>query len=67
MEEIVETMRKDIKFETISADVMDKKGREVGLAMPVTIAFTLAYDGKVPAGQSSRSPMCSPRSTSRRT
>ncbi len=48
MEEIVEIMRKDIKFETISADVMDKKGARSGPAVPVTIAFTLAYSGKVP-------------------
>ena len=48
-EEVVEIMRKDIKFETISADVMDKKsGARSPLAMPVTIAFTLAYDGKDP-------------------
>ena len=48
-EEIVEIMRKDIKFATISADVMDKKGATRSpLAMPVTIAFTLAYDGKNP-------------------
>ena len=47
-EEIVEIMRKDIKFETISADVMDKKGARSAPAVPVTIAFTLAYDGKDP-------------------
>jgi len=50
-EEVVERMRKDIKFETISADVLDtaKKGpRSPLLTMPVTIAFTLAYDGKEP-------------------
>ena len=27
-EEVVDIMRKDIKFETISADVMDKKGQD---------------------------------------
>ncbi len=48
VEEVVEIMRKDIKFETISADVMDKAKARSALAMPVTIAFTLAYDGKVP-------------------
>ena len=49
MEEVIEIMRKDIKFETISADVMDKKGaRSAATAVPVTIAFTLAYSGKVP-------------------
>ena len=48
-EEIVEIMRKDIKFATISADVMDKKGTARSqTAMPVTIAFTLAYEGKDP-------------------
>ncbi len=49
-EEIVDKMRRDIRFETISADVMDKKGtvRASMSAMPVTIAFTLAYDGKDP-------------------
>ena len=49
-EEIVEKMRKDIRFDTISADVMDKKGtaRSSLSAVPVTIAFTLAYDGKNP-------------------
>jgi polysaccharide chain length determinant protein (PEP-CTERM system associated) len=49
-EEVVEIMRKDITFETISADVMDKKAtkRSVAVAVPVTIAFTLAYDGAVP-------------------
>ena len=47
-EEVVDIMRKDIKFETISADVMDKKGARSPLAMPVTIAFTLAYDGANP-------------------
>ncbi len=43
-------MRNDIKFETISADVVEKKGaaRSAAMAMPVTIAFTLAYDGKNP-------------------
>jgi polysaccharide chain length determinant protein (PEP-CTERM system associated) len=48
MEEIVDIMRKDIKFQTISADVMDKKSPRGAMAMPVTIAFTLAYIGKDP-------------------
>jgi polysaccharide chain length determinant protein (PEP-CTERM system associated) len=50
MEEIVEIMRKNIKFTTISADVMEKKGtsRSAATAVPVTIAFTLAYEGKDP-------------------
>ncbi len=47
-EEVVDIMRKDIKFETISADVTDKKGARSAMAVPVTIAFTLAYDGKAP-------------------
>jgi len=46
-EEVVEIMRKDIKFATISADVMDKAGSR-SAAAPVTIAFTLAYDGRDP-------------------
>ncbi len=49
-EEVVEKMRKDIKFETVSADVAEKKGptRSSVMTEPVTIAFTLAYDGKDP-------------------
>ena len=43
VEEIVETMRKDIKLETISADVKD---RRTGAATSATIAFTLSYDGR---------------------
>jgi len=42
MEEIVETMRKDIRFATISADVLSTT------ASKATIAFTVAYDGKNP-------------------
>ena len=42
MEEIVETMRKDIRFATISADVL------FTTASKATIAFTVAYDGKNP-------------------
>jgi polysaccharide chain length determinant protein (PEP-CTERM system associated) len=38
-EEILDIMRKDIKFATISADAAPS---------PVTIAFTLSYDGKNP-------------------
>ncbi|MGD0234644.1 MAG: Wzz/FepE/Etk N-terminal domain-containing protein [Syntrophorhabdales bacterium] len=45
VEEIVETMRKDIKLETISADVLD---RRTGGARTAAIAFTLSYDGKRP-------------------
>jgi polysaccharide chain length determinant protein (PEP-CTERM system associated) len=47
-EEVVEIMKKDIKFATISADVMDKAGSRSAPAAPVTIAFTLAYDGRDP-------------------
>ena len=52
-EEVVEIMRKDIKFETISADVMEssgnnKKAARTAQSTPVTIAFTLAYDGRNP-------------------
>ncbi len=45
MEEIVETMRKDIRFETISADILDTRSTTPSKA---TIAFTVAYDGKNP-------------------
>ncbi|NWG75347.1 MAG: lipopolysaccharide biosynthesis protein [Rubrivivax sp.] len=44
-EEILETMRKDIKFKTISAEVKD---RRTGQASVATIAFTLSYEGKDP-------------------
>lgn len=44
-EEVQESMRKDIKVETLSADVVDPRS---GRPMPVTIAFTLYYEGKVP-------------------
>jgi polysaccharide chain length determinant protein (PEP-CTERM system associated) len=44
-EEIVEKMRKDIKFETISADVVDRRS---GAPKQATIAFTLSYSGKQP-------------------
>lgn len=42
-EEIVARMRKDTKFETISADVIDPR---TGRPTPATIAFTLSYEGK---------------------
>jgi uncharacterized protein involved in exopolysaccharide biosynthesis len=45
-EEILETMRNDIKFKTISAEVKD---RRTGQASVATIAFTLSYEGKNPA------------------
>jgi len=45
-EEIVENMRKkDIKFGTITADIVD---RRTGVAKPATIAFSLSYEGKNP-------------------
>lgn len=45
-EEIIEKMRKkDIKFNTISADVIDPR---TGQPRPATIAFTLSYEGKNP-------------------
>lgn len=42
-EEILERMRKDIKVEPISADVIDPR---TGRPMPATIAFTLSFDGE---------------------
>jgi succinoglycan biosynthesis transport protein ExoP len=46
MEEIVDDMRKtDIKFQTIMADVID---RRTGQKTEATIAFTLSYEGKNP-------------------
>jgi len=45
-EEIVENMRKkDIKFATITADVMDPR---TGRPATATIAFTVSYEGKNP-------------------
>jgi polysaccharide biosynthesis transport protein len=44
-EEIVEKLRKDIKLNTISADVVDPR---TGMPRPATIAFTLSYQGKNP-------------------
>jgi succinoglycan biosynthesis transport protein ExoP len=46
MEEIIAKMRKDIKFETISADVMD---RRTGRPTAATIAFTISYEGEDPS------------------
>jgi uncharacterized protein involved in exopolysaccharide biosynthesis len=44
-EEIIEKMRKDINFETISKEVINRRtGRET----VATIAFTLSYQGKEP-------------------
>jgi len=45
VEAIIEKMRKDIKFETISADVVD---RRTGRPTAATIAFSIAYDGRKP-------------------
>ena len=45
-EEIITRMRKDIKFETISADVIDPR---TGRPTPATIAFSLSYEGEDPA------------------
>jgi polysaccharide chain length determinant protein (PEP-CTERM system associated) len=46
-EEIVENMRKkDIKFDTVMADVID---RRTGQKTAATIAFTVSYEGKNPA------------------
>lgn len=42
-EEIIEQMRKDIKVESISADVIDPRS---GRPMSATIAFTLSYEGE---------------------
>ncbi len=44
-EEIVAKMRKDIKLETISADVIDRRS---GAPKQATIAFSLGYSGKSP-------------------
>ena len=45
MEDILKKMREDIKLETISADVIDKR---TGRPSTATIAFTLSYQGKNP-------------------
>jgi polysaccharide chain length determinant protein (PEP-CTERM system associated) len=46
IEEVVAKMRKDIKFNTINADVKDPR---TGQAAQATIAFSVSYDGKNPA------------------
>jgi polysaccharide biosynthesis transport protein len=47
MEEVIDKMRKkDIKFDLINADVID---RRTGRPTAATIAFTLAYEGRNPA------------------
>jgi uncharacterized protein involved in exopolysaccharide biosynthesis len=48
MEEIVEKMRGDIKFKTISTDVLSRKGGRPA-AEAVTVAFTLSYEGRDPS------------------
>mgnify|MGYP001034670951 CR=1 FL=1 len=45
IEEVIEKMRKDIKFETISVDVAD---RRTGRLTAAAIAFTVSYNGKNP-------------------
>lgn len=45
-EEILDRMRKDIKLDMISADVLDPR---TGLKTTATIAFTLSYDAPAPA------------------
>jgi len=45
-EEIVEQMRKDTELKPVSAEVID---RRTGRPTSATIAFTLSYQGKVPA------------------
>ncbi|WAC06923.1 MAG: Wzz/FepE/Etk N-terminal domain-containing protein [Thermodesulfobacteriota bacterium] len=44
-EEIVQKMREDINFKTISADVIDPR---TGRPATATIAFTVSYEGKNP-------------------
>jgi polysaccharide chain length determinant protein (PEP-CTERM system associated) len=46
IEEVVAKMRKDIKFNTINADVKDPR---TGMPAQATIAFSVSYDGKSPA------------------
>lgn len=46
-EEILERMRKDIKLDIISADVIDKRS---GMKTMATIAFTLTFNGETPDG-----------------
>ena len=45
VEEAVEQIRKDIKFETISAEGMDPRS---GRQKAITIAFTVSYEGRNP-------------------
>jgi len=45
-EEVLDTMRDDVKLDVVSADVIDPRS---GRPTQATIAFTLAYDGTSPA------------------
>jgi polysaccharide chain length determinant protein (PEP-CTERM system associated) len=45
-DEIVAKLRKDVKFKTISADVIDPRS---GRPQQATIAFSVSYEGKNPA------------------
>lgn len=45
VEEIIELMRDDIRFQTISSNVID---RRTGQPSTATIAFSLSYDGRDP-------------------
>ena len=45
IEEVIEKMRKDIKFQMINANVID---RRTGMKTEATIAFSVSYDGKNP-------------------
>ncbi|MBM4301149.1 MAG: hypothetical protein FJ121_06415 [Deltaproteobacteria bacterium] len=47
-EEILEKMRDDIKLDTISADIADRKGGRRPTQAAVTIAFSISYRGKDP-------------------
>ena len=46
IEEVIEKMRKDIKFQMISADVVD---RRTGRPTAAVIAFSISYNGKNPS------------------
>jgi succinoglycan biosynthesis transport protein ExoP len=46
-EEVLETMRDNIKLDTIGAEVTDRRGRRASQAA-VTIAFSISYRGKSP-------------------
>ncbi len=48
-EEILESMRDNIKLKTISAQLGEKARRRSGGQSDVTIAFSIAYEGKDPA------------------